>query len=1003
MHFSRRPDVAGYWELLTSGRDAKSPAPPDRWRADLAHRPGPPQPYRSPVTRGGYITDFRYDWRAHKIPPKQIEQADPLQFMLMDATDQALRDAGYDRKPLDRGRAGVVVGTEFGGDFAFQLQMALRLPDMGRILRSLLTRSGVARSGCEQIAGKFSEVLLRHWPALIDESGSFSTSALASRISKTWDLMGGAAAIDCGDNSALAALTLASDLLWAGDCDLLVCAAGQRRMGLPAYEAMSLAGCLAPGEDPAAPFDAAACGYLPGEGVGVLILKRLSDALRDGDPIRAIVHSIGAARAQQGSEALRMAIERSLAGGTFNAPTQEIGTCRGSLRAEEIATLQCDGAAFPREDSEAIRAIAAAYGGQGRRQPLLVSSVVGQIGHTAGASGMASFLKAALEIEHGESTGTANLRNPLPLLREGGVVATATPGAPLGATPEGRRLTGVASCARGLAYHAILERGARWPARQRATLSPSRRLVPIQRKETMNEPRLGPRRGLQAWSNQIPAALLPHHSQPRWPPPRPSARIPGMQQSNPRATGESAASAPLRRASWPLAWRRPRRPPCGPKPQWLASIPRTAPAWRLSPPTPTPSGKNSPLPQSNFSRPPPLPSSSSKASSTGNAVAVRPQIAFLFPGQGSQYPGMLRQLVEDLPAAATAMRRLRCDPASRRLSDICPDRLERNRTVGRRCFSDSGVHAVGRCDCAGRPGGPRHPPDVMAGHSYGEYVALMAAGAWEFEEALRATPPPLRCDRSQSDGRRWAAGPSGRAAAGPESYGKGPAAGLPGQSQCAGPNCGGRIARGTGGNGRAGPARSVSRAAPTRPLSVPHAVDGRGGPATRTGPRRYCNPQPARALDQRGDQPPRSGAGGDSCQPGGPHDATGRLCRPHPKPRCQRGHCTGGGRPATIADQPTPANSPAQSALMIASDQPKRPGMEPLLCVEASLDCAGALETAAMQVAWRPAPLLEVPAVGTSVETFPAFDATARRREKMRRGSGAIGIPPRAPCYLRSR
>ena len=209
MHLPAAPHVPGYWDLLASGRDAKSPAPPDRWRADLAHRPGPPQPYRSPVTYGGYITDFHYDWRAHKIPPKQIEQADPLQFMLMDSADQALRDAGYDKKAFDRTRAGVVVGTEFGGDFAFQLQMALRLPDMDKILRSLLSRYGVPADRAGQIEANFGEALLRHWPALIDESGSFSTSALASRISKTWDLMGGAAAIDGGENSALAALTLA--------------------------------------------------------------------------------------------------------------------------------------------------------------------------------------------------------------------------------------------------------------------------------------------------------------------------------------------------------------------------------------------------------------------------------------------------------------------------------------------------------------------------------------------------------------------------------------------------------------------------------------------------------------------------------------------------------------------------------------------------------------------------------------------------------------------------
>ena len=109
----------------------------------------------------------------------------------------------------------MVVGTEFGGDFAFQLQMALRLPDMSKILRSAVGSPRRRRpTAPAESRSKFAEALLRHWPALIDESGSFSTSSLASRISKTWDLMGGAAAIDCGENSALAALALPPTCCW---------------------------------------------------------------------------------------------------------------------------------------------------------------------------------------------------------------------------------------------------------------------------------------------------------------------------------------------------------------------------------------------------------------------------------------------------------------------------------------------------------------------------------------------------------------------------------------------------------------------------------------------------------------------------------------------------------------------------------------------------------------------------------------------------------------------
>jgi folate-binding protein YgfZ len=123
--------------------------------------------------------------------------------MLLEAADQALQEAGYDKRPFDRTRVGVIVGTEFGGDFALQLQMGLRLPHMGRILKTLLTNRGLSTEQAEKIEQAFGNALLQHWPALIDESGSFSTSSLASRITKTWDLGGGAAALDGVDYESL--------------------------------------------------------------------------------------------------------------------------------------------------------------------------------------------------------------------------------------------------------------------------------------------------------------------------------------------------------------------------------------------------------------------------------------------------------------------------------------------------------------------------------------------------------------------------------------------------------------------------------------------------------------------------------------------------------------------------------------------------------------------------------------------------------------------------------
>ncbi len=91
-----------------------------------------------------------------------MAEADPLQFMLLEAAEQALNDAGYDRKPLDRERCGVVVGTEVGGEFCDQLEMGLRLPEMQQVLVELLRSRGVSDVQVEKIKAGFAAALIAH-------------------------------------------------------------------------------------------------------------------------------------------------------------------------------------------------------------------------------------------------------------------------------------------------------------------------------------------------------------------------------------------------------------------------------------------------------------------------------------------------------------------------------------------------------------------------------------------------------------------------------------------------------------------------------------------------------------------------------------------------------------------------------------------------------------------------------------------------------------------------
>ncbi len=437
--------VQAFCDLVVSGRDARIDAPPDRWDARLACSPGEAKPYHSVAQRGGYITGFEFDWRRHKIPPLHVKNADPLQLMVLDATDAALSDAGYDKKPYDARRVAVVVGTIFGSEFSEHLKMGFNLPEFCESLRHGLRERGLANEAIDAICESFGDKLLERMPALLDETGGFTPSTLASRITKVYDLMGGAAAIDSGQASSLAAVCLAVDQLREGDCDMVICAAGHRSMGLPMYEYLSLSGTVR-GDDAKAPFDADANGYLPGEGVGVLVLKRLADAQRDGDTIRAVIRDVGAGFAESATQSVGQAMDRAYQG-------LDAGL-------EQTALLETAGTGVARLDDAEIAAITQRLGAGAPSRPLRLSTVVGQIGHTQGASGMASLLTAMHALDRGKAAATYGVsRAGASLARAGSSVRLVDQETILAAHRQGGHLVaGINDIdAEGAAYHLVLQ------------------------------------------------------------------------------------------------------------------------------------------------------------------------------------------------------------------------------------------------------------------------------------------------------------------------------------------------------------------------------------------------------------------------------------------------------------------------------------------------------------------------------------------------------------------
>ena len=233
-------DVAAFAKKLREHIVSLSEPPAHRWRRPAAAT----LPADRMDILAGYITDYQYDWRKHKVPPKQIAQANPLQFMLLEAAEQALREAGFLEKNWDRQRAAVVVGSVFGAEFGNALYAGLRLPEFQRELTRVLEQQGGSPQFIADLLAHYEAHFLKTFPALLDETGSFTSSTLASRLSKTFDLMGGAMAIDAGEASGLAALDAGMGLLRSGVVDHVLCATGQSALDRASLLRLSLVGRL---------------------------------------------------------------------------------------------------------------------------------------------------------------------------------------------------------------------------------------------------------------------------------------------------------------------------------------------------------------------------------------------------------------------------------------------------------------------------------------------------------------------------------------------------------------------------------------------------------------------------------------------------------------------------------------------------------------------------------------------------------------------------------------
>jgi acyl transferase domain-containing protein/phosphopantetheinyl transferase len=397
-------DLATFWRNIREGRDAIRDVPPGRWDPEFFD-PASSAVGRLYCKRGGFVDEFAtFDPLRWGVMPVAAEAAEPDQLLALEVAARALADAGYAERPFPREAAGVILGRGgyIGAGVARFSSKIRNCEEVVLALRALLP--DLAPATLEDVRREFQGQLGRHGP---DTVIGIVPNLTASRIANRLDLRGPAYTVDAACASSLIAVDRACADLATGRADFVLAGGIHLVHDVSFWSVFCQMGALSRRQE-IRPFDRGADGILIGEGVGVLALKRLADARRDGDRIWAVVRGTGVSSDGRAASLLTPAVEgQRLA---LERAWQQAGLDPTAERS--LGLVEAHGTATHAGDAAEIATLRAVFGDAGRPGAIGLGSVKSMIGHAMPAAGAAGLIKAALAVHHGVLPPTLHCEDP---------------------------------------------------------------------------------------------------------------------------------------------------------------------------------------------------------------------------------------------------------------------------------------------------------------------------------------------------------------------------------------------------------------------------------------------------------------------------------------------------------------------------------------------------------------------------------------------------------------
>ncbi len=401
--FADALNLEQYWENILNLKDSIKDVPLDRWKIEDYYDPNFKAEDKTYCKRGGFLPDIDFDPMEFGLPPNLLESTDVSQLISLVAAKDAFADAGYDVNSDKftsqlRAKTGVILGVGGGQKLISPLMSRLQYPVWEKALRA----SNINENEIPGIVAKIKKAYIG-WNE--DTFPGLLGNIVAGRITNRFDLGGVNSVVDAACAASLSAINMAVNELLNGHVDMILTGGVDTDnspfmyMSFSKTPAFSLKGEIKP-------FDDSGDGMLIGEGIGMVVLKRLADAQRDGDRIYATINGIGTS-----SDGKFKSIYAPRSSGQVLAMKRAYEDA--GYEAHTIGLIEAHGTGTKVGDATELTSMLNLFDDKKiTTQNVALGSVKSQIGHTKAAAGAAGFIKAVLALYHKILPGTINVNTP---------------------------------------------------------------------------------------------------------------------------------------------------------------------------------------------------------------------------------------------------------------------------------------------------------------------------------------------------------------------------------------------------------------------------------------------------------------------------------------------------------------------------------------------------------------------------------------------------------------